>query len=246
MNIQDKIRSNLNGLRGVPSADFNSHDFNFARDYARQINDALSVNIPIKSCEFVGVVSFSTNTSNAEYLLLTKLTKADSGISFSQSSDLLFVPTPTVQVGSFSIESFIPRTWKGQIANLYYRQFDEGMLGCCYERPDFTIAWMEIDEDTVTSPSESLVASFKKNMEILKAKSQEPVEYADIFLQPDVATDSLEIVDERLTSEILHPLITYKRCNFSMPKFNIDPSSNDFIKMSMDVTYKDIVTELVS
>lgn len=270
MNIQDKIRSHLGGLRGVPTSDFNSHTFNSPRNEAEKLYESLNVSIPIKQCEFVGIVTFDDTSLNTEYMLLTKLNKADSGISFTQSSDMAYSPIPTMTVGTVSIESFIPRNWRGQIANLYYRQFNGGMLGCCYERPTFTIAWMELDEDRVTENTETLFNTFKQNIATLKNKMnnsfannmlnnalsdavgrfEEPSTsvldemklYDDNLVEDNVST----YAEERLDTEVLHPIVHYKRCNFSLPKFTIEPSSNDFVKMSMDITYKDMITEIVN
>ena len=250
MNIQHKILQNLDGLRGIPSAQFNSTVSDFSRGYAQQVNDLYNVNIPIKACEFVGVISFDGMSSPlSEYVLLTKLSKADSGFTFSQSSDSAYLPIPKVTVGSFSIESFIPRSWKGQLANLYYRQFDGGLLGCCFDRPNFSIAWMEVDEDTVTKNTELLVDSFKRTISQLKAQGADSEVMDDMYMFDTI--DSEPSYDELMkslpnVSERLHVILTYKHCTFGLPKFNIDPSSNDFLKMSLDVTYKDMESELVA
>ena len=249
MNIQDKIRSHLGGLRGVPTSDFNSHTFNSPRNEAEKLYESLNVSIPIKQCEFVGIVTFDDTSLNTEYMLLTKLNKADSGISFTQSSDMAYSPIPSMTVGTVSIESFIPRNWRGQIANLYYRQFDGGMLGCCYERPTFTIAWMELDEDRVTENTETIMNTFKQNIATQKSKVTGDMGVLDEMklLGDTISEDNVESYsEERLDTEVLHPIVHYKRCNFSLPKFTIEPSSNDFVKMSMDITYKDMITEIVN
>lgn len=220
MSLRSDILSNLSRLPGIPGPETNSYRF----EASQVLLDHIPV--PVRQCDFSlssSIDNFSTNW------FLTSIKTPEAGINFTTNPcGYLQMPTVSVEPGSFT--TIIPSSWQGNIMNLYYRQFRHGLLSADYDSVDINFNYRRVVDDLEDS-------AMKKATVAAAEAAVSAVPGISYGVGGGTIKDLYSKVNN--TPEFII-LATFEDCKFGLPHISVNPSSTEFVQVTMPFSCNNI------
>lgn len=219
MSLRSDILSNLSRLPGIPGPETNSYRF----EASQVLLDHIPV--PVRQCDFSlssSIDNFSTNW------FLTSIKTPEAGVNFVMNPcGYLQLPSVAVEPGSFS--AIVPASWQGNLMNLYYRQFKNGLLYAELDRVDINFNYRRVVDGLEDGA--------------MKAAARTAAEAA-VSANPGIAYGGGDTLKDLYSKANKTPefivLATFEDCKFGLPHLSVNPSSTEFVQVTMPFSCNNI------
>lgn len=219
MSLRSDILTNLSRLPGIPGPETNSYRF----EASQVLLDHIPV--PVRQCDFSLSSSIDNNSTN---WFLTSIKTPEAGINFTTNPcGYLQMPSVSVEPGSFT--TIVPSSWQGNIMNLYYRQFRYGLLYAGLDRVDINFNYRRVVDD-LESGAMKVAARLAAEAEV---SANEGIAYGGGDTLKDLYSKTNK------TPEFI-VLATFEDCKFGLPHISVNPSSTEFVQVTMPFSCNNI------
>ena len=202
------------------------------------------LNVPLLQSQFIMQIDLPRMESKP--MLLKSFNIPEVGVQYDMNSENMWFPTPNVVANKFKIEGYMYYAdYYSSILALYKNQFKGGLLNIGGVCPSLTLSQVKIFEDFDTS-TDTLGAATTALNALIAGVTQDWAALAVSVAADaaDIASDALVNIEQEKDKKIgfeVSPLFRFDRCRFSHPTMSIDQASNEFVVLTMEVAYKEMI-----
>lgn len=197
------------------------------------------INIPHRKSLFVATICFGPDDLEERILYLKSFNIPQFGLSFSQDKESMWYPMPEVVSSKLSIEGYIHKDTASNLTYLYNRQYRFGLLKIC-RLPSITIYRVDGFYDKTKTKIDKFFATTIMRT-LYKGIAQGSVDFSVATEAEDIISDlkvSAKISKEKNEPDVsVFPYATFENCQLSCPTIDVDPASNDFATIKLEVSY---------